>query len=112
MPWREYIPAVIAVAGSLIMFGWLKKTISNNEKDINKLKDQKHVTLGQCGETHDKLANVLSKIDEKLDHKTDMLHREIQQNKTVVTSQFLEVVKVLGKLEGILNHGQYRSRST
>ena len=112
MPWREYIPAVIAVAGSLIMFGWLKKTISNNEKDINKLKDQKHVTLEQCNDTQSKLINAIYKFDEKLDHKTDILHREIQQNKTVVTSQFLEVVKVLGKLEGILNHGQYRSRST
>jgi len=112
MPWREYVPAGIAVAGSLIMFGWLKKTVSNNEKDIDRLKSQKHVTVQQCGETKDQLVTALYKFDEKLDKKTDELRSEILTNKTVVSNHFLELAKSLGRLEGILNHGKYRPRST
>ena len=97
------LPLAITIAGGLIMFGWIKKTISSNEKEIHELKKQKPVTQEDCKDTQDKLIQAIYKLDEKLDKKSDVLHKEIQENKTIVTSQFITVVKALGRLEGILN---------
>ena len=85
------------------MFGWIKKTTSNNEQRIDKLENQKPVTVEQCKDTQNKLITAIYKLDDKLDKKSDILHKEIQENKTVVTAQFIEVVKALGRLEGIMN---------
>ena len=107
MPWKAHISSIVTIgsllAGMLIMFGWFKKTITNNEERIKKLEKQDPVTALQCQQTQDRLVHAIEKVEIKIDKTSEFLNSQVLANKSASAAEYREVIRSIGRLEGIID---------
>ena len=70
---------VISISGSLIGYGQLKKTSSNNEQRV-------------------------SVVEARLEKTLDIIHKEMIETQRTTALQTQEIVRAIGRLEGFLEH--------
>ena len=98
----KYYPIVLAMGGGLVLFGWLKKTISGNVDRINKIEASRPIPESVCTKNHDRLSDSIYKLSDRLTDMHTELQREVLQNKAEVMAQFQVIARAIGRLEGML----------